>query len=149
MKKVADVMERDVLTVSPDIGVQELARRMLEHDTDGAAVMEGGRLVGVVTAMDLVFREKNVHLPTVFAFMDVLIPLESGSRTKKELEKIAAIDVRHIMTADPFTTTLDATVREVATRMVEDHVGFVPVIDGGAVVGAVTRKAMLRAAAQA
>lgn len=148
MKTVGQVMETDVLTVSPDVGVQELARRMLEKDTDGAAVIEGGQLVGVVTAMDLVFREKNVHMPTVFAFMDILIPLETGERTRKEMAKIAAIDVRHIMTTTPYTTTPDATLQEVATRMVEDHVGYVPVVDGGSVVGAVTRKAMLRAAAE-
>jgi CBS domain-containing protein len=147
MKRVADVMEREVLTVSPDVGVQELARRMLDKDTDGAAVVEGGRLVGVVTAMDLVFREKNVHLPTMFAFMDALIPLELGGRTKREMEKIAATDVRHIMTAEPYTATPATPIQEVATRMVEGHVGFVPVLDSGALVGAVTRRAMLRAIA--
>jgi len=146
MQKVADVMDRDVLLVSPDLGVRELARRMLDHDADGACVVENGKLVGVVTSMDLVFREKKVHLPTMVAVLDALIPL-GIERARKEIEKVAAADVRHIMTGEPYAVRPDAPVREVATHMVEEHHGYVPVVDDGAIVGAVSRRAMLRATA--
>ena len=146
MKRAADVMDREILEVSPDIGVHELARRMIEKDVDGACVVEHGRLAGVVTSMDLVFQEKKVHLPTVLAFMDALIPLDFSGRTRKELEKITGGTVRDIMTREVYSASLETPLDEIATRMVEDHLSYVPILDSGAILGAITRRAMLRVA---
>ncbi len=146
MKQVKDVMDRDVLLVSKDLSVRELAQRLLDHDADGACVVEGGALVGVVTTMDLVFQEKNVHLPTMIAFLDAYIPI-GNKRAEQEIGKITASDVGHIMSRDPFTARPDDPLADVATVMVERSHSFVPVVEDGAILGAVTRRSMLRAAA--
>lgn len=147
MRHASDVMETGPLEVSPEVGVHELARRMVEGDVDGACVVEGGRLVGVVTSMDLVFQEKKVHLPTVIHFIEAVIPLDFLGRTERELEKITGGTVRDIMTREPYTAKPSTAIDEVATRMVEDHLSFVPVLEGGAIVGVITRRSMLKAAA--
>jgi CBS domain-containing protein len=51
-----DVMTRNPRTVKPTDSVQEIARLMIEEDTGIIPVVDGGRLVGVVTDRDIVCR---------------------------------------------------------------------------------------------
>jgi acetoin utilization protein AcuB len=51
--RVADIMTRDVLTVSPAARVEEAARLMLAHRIGALPVLERGELVGIVTTTDL------------------------------------------------------------------------------------------------
>ena len=47
--------------------------------------------------------------------------------------------VEEIMTKNPLTVTMDATIQDVARKMAEKDVGFIPIIDGqGRAVGTVT-----------
>jgi CBS domain-containing protein len=50
-----DVMSTDVLTVTEDLTVRELARFLIEHEISGAPVVgRRGRLVGIVSVADVV-----------------------------------------------------------------------------------------------
>lgn len=57
---VGDVMTRDVITITPDATVGELAQRLMEHKVGGLPVVETDlqhgkqqRLVGIVTETDI------------------------------------------------------------------------------------------------
>lgn len=52
--KVADIMEKDVVTVSPQVSVTDLATQMIEENVHYFPVLEADRLVGVVTKRDIV-----------------------------------------------------------------------------------------------
>ena len=52
-KRVRDIMTPDVFGVGPDATVQELALFFARTGLGRAVVMEGGRLVGIVSAIDL------------------------------------------------------------------------------------------------
>lgn len=52
--KVEDVMIRNVVTIEPDEPVQRLAQLMFEGHFHRLLVVDHGRLVGVITTMDLV-----------------------------------------------------------------------------------------------
>src|SRR5436190_14004202 len=53
--KVADLMSRDVITVSPDTPFKQVVERLIERDISALPVVDhSGRLVGVVTEADLV-----------------------------------------------------------------------------------------------
>ncbi len=149
MLKAAAFMESPPLTVAPEAPVPALARLLLDTGADGACVVDAaGALVGVVTTMDLVFREKKVHLPTFFAFMDAVLPL-GADRTEAELKKISGTTVAEIMTATVRTVGPEARLDTVAALMVEEHLSVVPVVDGGRLVGVVTKPGLLRATATA
>ncbi len=47
------VMHRQVLTIAPDTTVRDAARQMLESKIAGLPVMEGDRLVGIITESDI------------------------------------------------------------------------------------------------
>lgn len=50
----ADVMTKDVITIGPDATVTEAASLILDRDVKRLPVVEGDRLVGILTRKDLV-----------------------------------------------------------------------------------------------
>jgi len=50
---IHDVMTHEVVTVSPDTSIGEVAQRLLDHRIGGVPVIEQGRIVGVITESDL------------------------------------------------------------------------------------------------
>jgi acetoin utilization protein AcuB len=78
--KVRDVMVQAPLSVTPDTEVEEAARLIHEHKIGGMPVMEGDKLVGVITMMDL-----------ITAFISMLGLLKSSSRLDLLLENRAEI----------------------------------------------------------
>jgi acetoin utilization protein AcuB len=50
---VADIMQKDVVTVAPATPIQDAARLMLDHRIGGLPVVDGGKLVGVITETDI------------------------------------------------------------------------------------------------
>ena len=80
--KVGDVMVQAPLSVGPDTDVEEAARLIHEHKIGGMPVVEGDRLMGVITMQDL-----------ISAFITMLGLLKSSSRLDLLLaNKPAALD---------------------------------------------------------
>jgi len=52
--KVADIMEKEVLTISPDMKIEDVATLMLEKENYYFPVLEQEKLIGVVTKKDIV-----------------------------------------------------------------------------------------------
>jgi acetoin utilization protein AcuB len=50
---VRDTMTRNPRTVGPDAPLVEVVRLMLEHRFGGVPVLDGGRLVGIITETDI------------------------------------------------------------------------------------------------
>ena len=72
---VADVMIKAPISVTADTGVEEAARLAQEHKIGGMPVLEGDRLVGVITMLDL-----------IGAFLTLLSLLRTSSRLDLLLE---------------------------------------------------------------
>ena len=58
--KVQDVMTKDLITINPDNTLEEAADLMVNHGIKKLPVIEGGRLVGIVTATDLIAYENKL-----------------------------------------------------------------------------------------
>jgi CBS domain-containing protein len=64
MLKVRDVMTREVLTVTPDTTLREAAELFVSRHVSGAPVVEGQKVVGVVSATDVLeFVATNPPVP--------------------------------------------------------------------------------------
>ena len=117
---VADIMTRDVLTVPPNITVQQLVSDyFLVHRHGGYPVVKDGEVLGLVT------------LQSVRA-----IPQE-----KRDLETVqqAMVPSERTLAVKPSTSALDA-----MQKMASNRVGRVLVIDQGRLVGVVTREDVMR-----
>ncbi len=53
MIKVRDIMTRDVLTLAPDVLLADAAELLTSRHVSGAPVISGGRVVGVLSATDI------------------------------------------------------------------------------------------------
>ena len=102
--KVSDVMTRDVETVTPEQTAQEAASFMVRADAGSIPVMEGDRLIGMITDRDIAVRGvAQGHGPST--------------------------PVRELMTSGLICARLDDDVEEIATRMSEAQVRRLPVTD--------------------
>lgn len=142
MQYAHEIMDNDPLTVAPETTVKDLARALVQRGADGACVMDGDSLVGVVTSMDLIFQERSVHLPTYVTFLDAVLPI-GQHKALKELEKVTGGTVSEIMTKTPISIAFDAPLDEVARLMVDRHITVLPVVRDGRLVGAVTKPRVL------
>lgn len=148
MLNASQMMKKTFLTVSPDMGVEELARLFLRQHVTGAIVVDKkSKLLGVVTESDLIAKEKNLHLPTVVSLFDAAIYLESSEHFKKELHRMLASKVADIYTMNPVTIKPDTSLPDIATIMTEDGVHFLPVMENGHAAGIVGKREIIRALA--
>lgn len=148
MKHVLDVMVDNPPHVSPDLSVHDLAKLLVESGRDGYCVVEDQVLVGIVTAMDLIFQEKALRMPTYFSFLDSVVPM-GLERTHAEIRKITGATVRDVMSRDPITVPFDAGLEQVASLMVEKHLTLLPVVREDTLVGEITKLSVLRSLLQA
>ena len=63
MLRLRDIMTTDVVSVPPDATLREVAEVLAERQVSGAPVVDGGRVVGVITATDLVRFESPEAAP--------------------------------------------------------------------------------------
>lgn len=131
-----EIMCRSPLIFSPDTPVDQAAAALLERRIDGACVVDGEELVGVVTAMDLVFQEREAPTPGRF-----MLP-----GTRRTLAKLTAGTVGEIMSAPPTTVGPSAELAELAAIMADRHFTILPVLSEGRLVGAIDKWALLEAA---
>jgi CBS domain-containing protein len=102
--KVSEVMTRDVQTVRADQPVQEAASFMLSSDAGSIPVMDGDRLIDMITDRDIAVRG---------------VAKGHGPDTP----------VGDLMTDDLVVVRDDDEIEDVATRMSEAQVRRLPVID--------------------
>lgn len=145
MLKAKDVMTRDVVTVTPETEVGEIAKLLIEKHFNGVPVVDrNGKLVGIICQSDLIAEQKKLPIPSVFTILDAFIPIHPLSRTSKEVQKIAALKASEAMTPDPVTVSPEAGIDEVASIMVNKSFHTVPVMEGGKLVGIIGKQDILR-----
>jgi CBS domain-containing protein len=146
MLKVKDIMTKDVVTVTSETTVMELAKIFAEKHISSLPVVDGaGSLVGIVTETDLVEQDKSLHIPTVISIFDWVIYLESDKKFEKELKKMTGRKVGDIYSTDVLTVSPLDTVAKVADLMSSHKVNALPVVEADKVVGIVARIDLIRA----
>jgi CBS domain-containing protein len=114
---VSDIMTRQVITIPSDTRILEAADMMVKHSLRCIPVVDGGLLVGVVTATDLVF-EMNT-------------PLAKGR-------------ISEYMNRTVHTVEHSALVADALRVMMSESTGCVVVMRGGDVSGMLTERVILR-----
>jgi len=117
--RVRDVMTVDVLTVELDTPLKVVAKRLLLARISGAPVVDGGRVVGIVSESDL-------------------LPLKEGAPGRPI--RVAG----DVMTAPVVTLMEDCPIPEAARVLQRHRIKRAPVVRGGHLVGIVTRTDLLR-----
>ncbi len=113
-------MSRELLKASPDESIGEAAQHMVARAVGAVLVMDGDRLEGILTERDIL----NA----------VAIGLTEGAR------------VRDWMTRNPETIEASDETGHAASLMIHGGFRHLPVLDGGAVVGIISIRDLMRVA---
>ena len=117
-----EIMTSPVLATTSRASVRDIAAKLLANEISGMPVADlAGKVLGVITEGD------------------ILAVLTEG----KNLEAFTAED---IMSKDPITVDVGATLAEVMKLLNEEGILRVPVTDQGNLVGIISREDIIRAA---
>lgn len=144
MLKASDVMTKDVITVRRDTSVRELAELYVKHRISSIPVVEDGVLVGMVTETDLIEKDRNLHIPTVFSLFDGVFYLESGKVLEQQLKKMTGHTVGDICSGKLAAVSPDTDVSTIADIMSANRYNAVPVVQDRMLVGIVARIDLIR-----
>lgn len=102
-----------IYSAEPDTPLADAVRTMAAHDVGSLVIIEGGRMVGMLT------------------FREVLNAFDASGG-------LADLRARDVMVADPIAGSPDDTIDDLRALMTEHHVRYLPVKDGDALVGVVS-----------
>jgi CBS domain-containing protein len=147
---VREIMDSNPETVHPDTSVEDVVATLRENELPGVPVVDDdGRCVGIVTEADLVLPDNDgdLHIPHYINLFGGTVFLEPLSRFEGRLRKAFASTAKDMMTSDPDTVRPETSVNEAARRIHRTGHNRLPVVDGGRLVGVVTRVDVLGALA--
>ena len=141
--KVAEISHSEWPTLGPGETVEAAIKLFAETGISGAPVVEEGRLVGIVTEGDLIFRDADIRAPGFLDILGGLIPLGSWDEYRKEALKSAGVTVDEVMTRELITISPDASLAEASTIMADQRVKILPVAEDNALHSVITRMDIL------
>lgn len=140
-----DIMTPNPVTVRRDLSVTEAAKIMVEQRIGALPVVEDDRLVGIVSEGDLIMQDVKIEFPTYIHLLDGFIMYPPATaRFESELKKAVGATVNDVMTSDPVVVQVDTPVEDIATLMVDRDVSRLPVLEGEAVVGIISKSDIVR-----
>jgi CBS domain-containing protein len=142
MLTVRDLMTRDVVTVGLATPLKEVARLLVEHAVSGLPVIDGERVVGVVSEGDLLAKEQAPGEVDRRPFGRIL---GESRATREQLAKMEATTAGEAMSAPAVTIAPERPIVEAATAMARSGVNRLPVVDGDRLVGIISRADVMRA----
>jgi CBS domain-containing protein len=117
MPTVGAIMSGDLLTVAAESSLREAARAMNDRRVGAVVVLDGRRLVGILTERDVLRAVATERLESA---------------------------VRDVMTHAPDTIESDDTTGHAASLMIHGGFRHLPVVDGDDVVGIVSIRDLMR-----
>ncbi len=143
---VADVMTRDPIAVNPETALNDAIKLMAERRISGLPVVNpAGKLVGVISESDLMWRESGVTPPPYIMILDSVIYLENPAKYERDLHKALGQTVGEVMTKDLVTVASDLSLRKAAQMIQDRNVRRLLVTDAeGGLIGIVTRGDIVR-----
>jgi CBS domain-containing protein len=139
--KISEIMSRNVQTTTPEATLKESLEILTKERLNGLVVVEGNKVVGVVTKADI-FR---AILPTQCDICEDELLMKDPEYVEERIFKFLGIRVDKIMGTPPVTTSSNVPIVKAGSMMVLRRIKQVPVVDDGALVGIVTLSDILSA----
>lgn len=174
MLRLKDIMETEVLAVTPELTLRELVEVLSDEGVSGAPVVANGKVVGIVSTTDILELEgdrpaapmrrptaglegpgetsrSDLTLSPAEFFSDgwessALEWMRSGGG--REWDILDEYTVSDVMTRDVLSRPSRTSVKEAAALMLESDVHRLLVIDEGELKGIVTTTDIVRAVAK-
>jgi CBS domain-containing protein len=115
---VDDLYRPGAITATADDSLEQIAARLRDKDISALVVLDGHRLVGIITERDIV-------------------------RALADRRDLADVTAGDYMTWEPATVALDTPLAEVARTMLAYGIRHLPVVEAGDVLGMVSARDLL------
>jgi len=133
--KVKDIMTSGwIATLNPHDSLIHAAKLFGQYNYDGFPVIDKDKkLLGVVTAYDLISDQSLTHLKSLNEILNKIINEEEGI-SEKDIEdhyrQLESVKVEDVMNTDPLTVGPDLSIEDLAKEFSKHHrVNPIPVID--------------------
>ncbi len=149
-KTVADAMTPDPVTVRPDTPTQEAIQLLADNKIGALPVIDAsGKLVGILSESDLMWRESGVETPPFFMFLDSVIYLKNPAQYEQEIHKALGPTVGDVMSDKPITIAADRSLREAAAMLHHKKIHQLVVTDAaGTTIGILSQGDIVRLMAE-
>jgi CBS domain-containing protein len=148
--KVKDVMNPDVVACSPEDTIGDVARLLKQNNISGLPVVDEGKVVGIVSEGDLlklleVPDRTGLWLPSPLEVFEVPIrELINWEETKRMLDDVGSKPVEEIMNKKVHTVSPEDSIEKASALITKHKINRLPVMEGGLMVGIVTRGDIIR-----
>jgi CBS domain-containing protein len=154
--KVIDVMNPNVITVTPDTTVRECVKLLRENGISGVPVVTDSDLVGIVTEKDLLSlleipEHTGYWLPSPLEIIEVPVReiIERLELRDSVSEDVGERKVDRVMKKTVYKISADADIETAAEHMTRHKVNRLPVVDeAGKLIGIVTRGDIIKGIAE-
>lgn len=142
---VRDVMNPEPVACQATDVVSEAVKLLKRNNISGMPVLEGDRLVGLVSESDLLKLlsaqdEGGLWLPSPLEILEVPIrDLIRWERLQAGAEEVGMTQVSEVMTKKVFTVSPEDSIERAASIMVRQRINRLPVLEDERLVGIVTR----------
>jgi CBS domain-containing protein len=146
--KACDVMTRDVVSVTADTPISEIAKTLRDHAISAVPVVDKvGAPIGMVSEGDLIGRNEADREARRDWWLTLLA--EGEALNPDFLASLRTLERRaHDVMATPVVTVVEDTeIDQIASLLTTHRIKRVPVLRGGRIVGIVSRADLLRAIA--
>ena len=127
---IADRMRKNPITATPDMSISEASSKMKAEKIHRMPVLD-----------------EDKHLVGVISEKDILLAAPSPASTLSAYEinyLLSRLKVKNIMSRNPLTITKDTTIEEAVKLMAENDLSCLPVMEGGYLVGIVSKSNLLK-----
>lgn len=139
MLRLRDIMTRDVVSAAPDLTVRDAMELLSERHVSGAPVVDGGKVVGIVSTTDLL---------DLLAYLNDTTPSLTFRGRKGRTTPLEDVTVDEVMTRKVHSLPPDCLVDEAAVLMAEKQIHRVLVMQGDVLLGIVSTSDVAKAVAE-
>jgi len=143
-----DIMTAPVITIAPDTSIRDVASLLLERRISGVPVLDGTRVVGIVSESDLL-RRHEIQTDAKRSGGSWWVRLLRGEPGPAEYVRSHAVRAADVMSRPVVSVAETAKVADIAEVLGRRHIKRVPVLRGEKLVGIVTRASLVQALATA
>ena len=140
--RARDIMTPDVITAGPETAVSALAQLMLERRISAVPILDQGALVGLVSEGDLLRRPELGTAPRArwLGLFGLGADRAAAAYAASHGRRAAEVMSRPVISATP-----DAPLAALQALMQRHRIKRLPIVDGGRLIGILTRADLLRA----
>lgn len=128
--KVEDIMTREVVSVKPETSVREIAHLISEHNFNGVPVIEGEKVVGMITENDFLTHDfEKIHIPSLIKIIKDLKVSKYLTKNNADISEILSANAESIMNKEFVSIRPDKQITELVKIFREKNINPIPVLD--------------------